>query len=983
MNQLLLKKALSGIKQNTIFFVLWLPNLVTAQFYNTGSAPFTVKWQQIKTPEFQLIFPQENLSTANDFACFLSNTIHQNTLWFDSIKSKRIKIILYNQNTISNGYVSLAPKRMELITTPPPDSYAQNWMEQLALHEYRHVIQLNSLNQGITKTFHYAFGEIAPGAVSAFLPLWFLEGDAVVAETALSSTGRGREPDFMKEIKAIEIQKKNRLTYDQAYLGTYKSFSPDHYRYGYQMVAYAYSKYGKDVFTNTLNTVAHRPFLIAPFYFGLKNNTKLSKVQLYDSTFNYLSQKWKKEQLTKTITNTGLEIVTTFKSEYVNYLFPFSEGNGNIIALRTSIDDVSRFVSLKDNQESEICLVGSFKGDQVAYSEKYIAWEELNNDIRWEQKNSSVIRIYDRYTKTSSVLKKNTRHFSPSFNASGTKLAVIHNDLSNNSFLEIYFLESRNQEQCIEPPKRLELSYNTWINDTIIAVVALGKEGKSIYLVNLYEHTWTEIFGPTAYNITHLNHANNKLVFTYTLDGNQNIYTLDLESLEPEKITNALIAADYGSFGEDQFVFTDYGHKGFRVNLLKINNLNQTKYDSIKPHKYNIADNLHIMAKYNGSDSVHVDQSFKTSKYSRFLNAINIHSWLIPFYFDVLNNTDLSSLIDLQNNTYWGFNLFSQNLLSTVTSSFGYYYKNGYHHIRPIVYFTGLYPKISLEMDLGGNPIVLHESDTLENRPTEYQTNREILLNFDFPFDWSTSRYYMLFNAGISIAYNNVYIASSNKSTNYPLVDSLNGTFFYRGLMRLDYNANYFVSSRMSSKDIYPKWGLNIFISALKSYNSIPYHNLWESNVYIGTLYLPGFLRHHATKIRISIENGLANRVNAANLPRGFQELDFNYIDKTKKYSFDYTLPLFYPDISVGPLAYFKRVQSALFIDYMQYRATNNLSENAATNSGNLYSYGAELGIETHFLRFFIPFTPVLRYSYMPQRNNFRFSFFVNSSLRF
>jgi hypothetical protein len=983
MNQLLLKKTLFGLRRNTFFLMLWIPILVTAQFYNTGSAPYSVKWQQIKTPEFQLIFPEENFNTANDFAYFLSNTIHQNAIWFDSVQSKRLKIILYNQNTISNGYVSLAPKRMELITTPPQKSYAQDWMEQLALHEYRHVIQLNSLNQGITKTFHYALGEIAPGAISAFLPLWFLEGDAVVAETSLSSTGRGREPDFMKEIKAIEIQKEHRLTYDQAYLGTYQGLSPDHYRYGYQMVAYAYSNYGKKVFNNTLNTVARKPFLVAPFYFGLKNNTSLSKVQLYDSTFNYLSRKWKNEQIEKATTISGHDITTTYKSEYVNYLFPFLGKNGEIVALRTSIDDVSRFVSLKDNKESNICLVGSFNGDQVAYSEKYIAWEELNNDIRWEQKNSRVIRIYDRYAKTSFVLKKNTRHFSPSFNTNGTKLAVIRNDLSNRFFLEIYSLKNKNLEQCIEPTKKLELSYNTWINDTLLAVVAIGTKGKSIYLVSLNTHTWTETFGPTSYNITHLNYANNKLAFTYTLDGSQNIYTLDLKSpgSRPEQITNVPVAADYGYFGENQLVFADYGYKGFKVKVLNINNLEYTTYDSIKPFRYDIADNLNVMTGYSEPDTTYIHQPFKTSKYSRVLHALNIHSWLIPFYFDVLNNTDISSLIDLQKDTYWGFNLFSQNILSTVTSSFGYYYKNGYHHIRPTVYFTGLYPKISLEMDLGGSPIILRESDTLERRPADNQKNREISINFDFPFDWSTSRYYMLFNAGISLAYNNIYIASSNKSSNYTLVDSVNGTFFYRGLMRLDYNANYFVSSLMSAKDIYPKWGLNVYVSALKSYKSIPYHNLWESNLFIGTVYLPGFLRHHSAKIRFSTENGLADRVNDANLPRGFQLLGFNYARKTKKYSFDYTLPLFYPDISVGPLAYFKRVQSTVFIDYMQYQAINNLSD--AVSSGNLYSYGAEIGVETHFLRFFAPFTPVFRYSYMPQKNSFQLSFFVNSSLRF
>ena len=48
----------------------------------------------------------------------------------------------------SNGFVTWTPKRMELIVTPPQDSYAQDWIGQLSLHEYRHVVQISQLDQG-------------------------------------------------------------------------------------------------------------------------------------------------------------------------------------------------------------------------------------------------------------------------------------------------------------------------------------------------------------------------------------------------------------------------------------------------------------------------------------------------------------------------------------------------------------------------------------------------------------------------------------------------------------------------------------------------------------------------------------------------------------------------------------------------------------------------------------------------------------------
>jgi hypothetical protein len=85
---------------------------------------------------------------------------------------------------------------MEVVTTPPQDAYAQDWTAQLALHEYRHAVQIGSLNKGFTRAMTFLTGEIATGVVSSMIPSWFYEGDAVVTETRLSGAGRGRVAGF-------------------------------------------------------------------------------------------------------------------------------------------------------------------------------------------------------------------------------------------------------------------------------------------------------------------------------------------------------------------------------------------------------------------------------------------------------------------------------------------------------------------------------------------------------------------------------------------------------------------------------------------------------------------------------------------------------------------------------------------------------------------------------------------------------------------
>ena len=72
-----------------------------------------------------------------------------------------IPVILHNHSVRSNGFVAWAPKRMELVTTPSPHGYPQDYLEQLALHEFRHVVQVDKLRQGFTKGLSYIIGEAA------------------------------------------------------------------------------------------------------------------------------------------------------------------------------------------------------------------------------------------------------------------------------------------------------------------------------------------------------------------------------------------------------------------------------------------------------------------------------------------------------------------------------------------------------------------------------------------------------------------------------------------------------------------------------------------------------------------------------------------------------------------------------------------------------------------------------------------------------
>ena len=153
--------------------------------------------------------------------------------------------------------------------------YPLDQNRQLALHELTHVMQMESLNTGFSKAMSFVFGQQFPGAVASLLPLWYMEGDAVFAESVLSESGRGRSPSFQKQIKAIVIEKEQIYKYDKMLNGSFRDFTPDHYQYGYQMVAWSLVKNDLQLWNKVLKFTANEPFTLNPVNISLYTKCRI------------------------------------------------------------------------------------------------------------------------------------------------------------------------------------------------------------------------------------------------------------------------------------------------------------------------------------------------------------------------------------------------------------------------------------------------------------------------------------------------------------------------------------------------------------------------------------------------------------------------------------------------------------------------------------------------------------------------------------
>jgi len=236
------------IKNLLFFYILFVPIIVFAQIGSADNGnPPDIKWKELSNKSARIIFPEGLESRAARVADVIDYLNSHNRTSIGKEKG-RINIILQNQLTGSNGFVTAAPFRSEFFTTAPQRSSlgTVDWLDMLSIHEYRHVMQLQFAKQGVTKIGSYLLGDIGWISMGFMaIPFWFAEGDAVMQETLLSEGGRGRSGSFLAEFRAMH-EAGVRYQYERLRNGSYKSILPNRYRLGYLLSEYGRNKYGND-----------------------------------------------------------------------------------------------------------------------------------------------------------------------------------------------------------------------------------------------------------------------------------------------------------------------------------------------------------------------------------------------------------------------------------------------------------------------------------------------------------------------------------------------------------------------------------------------------------------------------------------------------------------------------------------------------------------------------------------------------------------
>ncbi len=932
-------------KHLCLFLLFFAPFFrAQSQFADYGADPARYKWNYVDLPHYKLIYPQGTDSMAYKYALYLEN-IYPHIQKSISMPLKRIfPVVLHPGNMQSNGMVSWAPRRMELITTPSSKIDAQQWDKHLVVHESRHVVQTSKLMTGLFRPLYYLIGEQAAGLTSLFATQWFFEGDAVGIETAMSNSGRGRLPEFNMPYRAQMLSDKF-YSFDKWYLGSYKDYTGDFYALGYDMTSFAKKQYGADIWDKITSRYVNRFFHLPPFTKAIKYHTGDNVTGLFNKTFDCLKEEW--EYLD--IIGERPQYLSPSHKRYSSYRYPQTLNDSTFIAVKSGLEDINSLVKLTNGKEERLSYIGSINS-RIRINKNRIYWSEIIGGLRWTHENYSVIKYYDIETGRTEILTPKQRYLSPAIDAEGRTIAVTRSTFTGEN--QIVLIDAQSGKEI----KTLTLPSNAFAKELVfgdkgsILALAVGNKGLSIVDLNTETGESKILLPPTHANITSPVWLNGRLYFESGLNGTNNIYYLDIQRNEVYKITSARFGAFDPAFSIDHshLLFSDYQAKGYRIASTPLDSLSIEKADFSNPYRFALAEIIAEQENFNIDTAELEPIAFEPKPYRKGLHLFNIHSWA-PFYYDISdiinsNTDDFTTLVKP------GVTVLSQNALNTAVTQVGWYYRRGYHHGKVAFTYTGWFPVIDLTMDYGGKAFDMKwvpNEDNVEI-PTSNLTSRNLLE--------AEARVYLPFNLS-----KNHYVKGIQPSITYYFTNNRYQQIENREFSNFQYllsELRFYNYRRMARRDILPRWGYQMRLQYLNTpFNTENYGSLYAARL---TTYWPGLLRNHSLMLRFGYQyQSVDDKVlyipkRIIDKPRGY-----DYLYQTRQQmalKADYAFSLACPDLSLGTFLYIQRIRTNLFYDLSRNQANKNSGWTTQSSAG------LDLIFDFNIIRMSYPFSAGVRF---------------------
>jgi len=868
-----------------IGFVLLASAFLHAQQF--GGFPPSVKWQQINTDTARIIFPATIDSQAQDIAAIIHKVMmfRPNSL---GTNVRKINIVLHNNTTLANGYVALGPFRSEYYLIPGSDIFefgANPWYKELAVHEYRHVLQYTNFNRGISKAGSILFGQEGQALFNALvIPDWFWEGDAVHAETSLTTQGRGRTPHFFNGYRSLWREGRN-YSWMKLRNGSLKDYVPNHYDLGYLLVNYGYLKYGSDFWKKVTEDAAAYRGLIYPFQQAIKRYSGVNYKTFRQQALDYYSHEVAKKRMD-----------ITKRATVTNYYFPQYIGDDSLLYLKKSYKTLPAFYVRNKTGEHRLRLMNISTEEWFSYRNGTIAYTAYEANPRWPLIDYSSIYLYNIHTGVEKKITHKAKYYTPDISPSGNKIIAVSVDATTKTTLQLLD-KSGKILKTIQPVDHSNFIHPRFIDEnTIVVTERLPNATMQMSRIDLSTGSKEILIPSTSALIGYPFPYNGFIYFISSVAGMDDIYSLRLSDKKVFQIVSGVTGKYYPSVYKDSLTWSAFTSNGL---MLQKNELPANAND-VDPNLWKEVILPYPVADADGFYNVvnNPSRKFPVSRYRQGAHLFNFHSWR-PDYTD----------------PEFTLSLFSDNILNTFSNQL--YYRYNQNETSHAFGFTSSYG--------GWFPVINAGAEYISNR-TFFDTTRRIDINqsevrigYNIPLNFTSGTTYKFLNFGSDYILNQTWLAG-------PKTDSLRRTNSYlRHFVSL---AHYLPSA---IQHIYPKLGYTL---------SGAYRHLLDRNGFQftgnGQLFLPS-LGNHSVVLTGSWQETDTNNIVFSNRFANSRGYNDYYFSRMWRVGANYHFPIAYPDIGFANIFYLQRLRGNLFFDLTRVYSKNKKA------TRDLRSVGAEL----------------------------------------
>lgn len=913
--------------------LLLLPFLTAAFFARAqefGGNPPSFKWNQVNTKEAKVIFPAGMDSAGIRVADIIRrmNGPVQPTI---GPKQKQISILLQNQNTISNAYVGLAPFRSEFYLTPDQNSFelgSLSWVDQLAIHEYRHVQQYNNFNVGLSRVFSTLFGQSGQAFGNELsIPNWFFEGDAVYNETLVSNQGRGRIPYFFNGYRALWSAGKD-YSYMKLRNGSYRDYIPDHYPLGYMFVSYGREKYGNDFWKNVTHDAAAFYTPVYPFQSSVKKYAGVNFKTFRAEAFNSFKQQFQDKP--EGSANKNQHFIAD--QEY-----PAFVNDESIIYAKTTYKKRPVFVMKTGGVEKVIRLRDISIDDYFSYSNGKIVYAAYNANKRWGYQTFSDLRVLDVNTGQQKELTYRTRYFSPDISADGKRVVAVEQAASGKNTLHILNASDGKVMTVIPNPGNVIYTYPKFYKEDQLISAVREKDGTMhIALIDIKTGKVDQLVSAAIAGFPTV--QGNTVYFTAATT-TEKLYAYDIDTRKLFALNSDSLSATIGNYqptvSNNKLAWTSFTAYGFKVHQINKSDISRTE---IPPSAIGQLSDFGIKSLGNNQATDVLakvdDQPLPVTKYSKTHGLLNFHS-LIPGFDD----PNYSVSLEGQN----VLNTFQTNLL------FNYNRDEGYKQFGAVGIYGGLYPYLIGAVNY-----------TLDRRGYYSKTNSNIYWNeiegrvgAKVPFNYVRGTHITSYSFETDAVYNRTSFQQAYRNL-----------FADRSYTYLSNTFTFTNRVAQAKQNIYPRFAQSLTLNYKTTIIGDPAQQL----LVVGGLYLPGLMANHNLVITGAFQQKDRNSVisfsNNFPFSRGYTAEN---LYRLQKVSANYHFPIAYPDAGIAGTVYLNRLRGNLFYDYTH---VNDFYTTGADFKADFKTVGAELYFDTKWFNQ-TPVTFGIRYSHLLDRDLF------------